>query len=163
MTKNLILICFFSSLIILLSCGKKKSCNIGGLNLQFKGFDSTSIDTITITSYLKNFKFDSLINSNIYILQDSLNSLIFKRDTTYFIEYKDYRAPNGGLLNASYDWKVSYGNNEFQITGIKIEEQETKCGGILSLDCWGCYSPVISCFTKGEIYYPKENYIVFEK
>lgn len=162
MKRKLTLILLLS--IFLFSCAKTKSCKNGGANLKLSGFDTTSLDTIKIQSFKKNGLFDKELNSSQFVLQDSTYWSVSYKDSLFYISFiKDHIGDGSGILEATEDHIISFNSKIYKITKMRIENKTQKCGGLLSLDCQRCYSPVKSLFINDKEYILVDNYIKFEK
>ena len=135
-------------LCVVFSCAKKQSCSIGGLNLTVINLNPDLDDTLIVEKYAKGSNFTNLISSNTLIYVDSLDSsnLIFGNilNLNGFENYKNNSdMNNSGFLNADYDYILFTKNHTYQFLNLEILQKTKKCGGLLSLDCPSCYSPVI--------------------
>lgn len=133
---------------LLASCAKERDCKIGGLNIGFNTLNPTENDTIWIRSYEKGSGFATLVNESEYIFysnEDSINgitngtTLELKGNYGNLFCEADY---DPGYLNSGYDYEVQLRSTIYQIKKMDIKVKTQKCGGLLSLDCPSCYSPV---------------------
>lgn len=130
------------------SCGKETSCLIGGLNLGLTNLDSNLNDTIELKKYTKGSNFSNLEKTINLIYLDSLDSmnLIFGDSLIlngYEVNWHNSDMNNIGFLNANYDYELITKNHVYQFSNLEIIQKTKKCGGIFSLECPDCFSPVI--------------------
>ncbi len=142
---------FLLFIVILISCGRKSDCSIGGLNIGITNLNTSLDDSILVLKFTKNSNFNKLIDSTKLVFEndkDSLNnihgdSLILIGKNGFFSSLSGSDKNNSGFLNANFDYIIQTKNHSYQFTELEISKKTKKCGGILSLDCPDCYSPVV--------------------
>lgn len=159
MLKDLIISILLISL-ILLGCGKQKPCNSDTPNLLFIGYDSSEIDTLIISKFERNSKF--LIKKDSALISNSFNNYKIMGDSTQI-----FIGPTRGLITREFDWTITISQTKeiIEITNIATENKNQRCGGILSLDCFPCYSAIKAFSVNGipEIITSDEATIVVKK
>ncbi len=136
----------------LLSCARESDCSLGGLNIAITNLDSKNNDTILIQKFDKNTSFKNRVDSTLHIFknsEDSLNNIhgdtvLLNGILGFFPTVTGSDKNNMGFLSARYDYILKTKNHSYQFTGLEIAKKTKKCGGLLSLDCPDCYSPVVT-------------------
>jgi len=142
---------FLLFIMILISCGRESDCSIGGLNIGITNLNTSLDDSILVLKFTKNSNFNKLIDSTKLVFEkdkDSIynihgDSLILMGQYGFFRELSGSDKNNSGFLNANFDYIIQTKNHSYQFTELEISKKTKKCGGILSLDCPDCYSPVV--------------------
>lgn len=141
--------------LIVLSCAKEKNCLIGGLNLEIINLNDNEDDTIHVISFEKNGNFQDTINTRTYIFVDSLDSINQIQNNTVALNggTTNFNGPDmnqTGFLWAEYDYKIVTKNHTYSFTNLAVLSKSKKCGGLLSLECPDCFSPVVQFNLNGE-------------
>ncbi len=147
MIKKLI---FISIIALISSCAKEQDCSDGGLNIGFTTFDPNENDTVRIRNFEKGDGFSTALSEIVYVfltIEDEMNgitngSTIVLRGNSENFHPDD--ANNQGFLSSYYDYEVEFRTNVYRISKMGVLKKSKKCGGLLSLDCPTCYSPVTS-------------------
>lgn len=136
MIKNSIATILLISLIIL-GCGKRKPCNSDSPNLLFIGYDSSEIDTLIVCKFERNSNF--LIKKDSTIISQSFKNYKIMGDSTLI-----FLGNSWGLITREFDWTINISQTKeiMKITDITTENKTQRCGGLLSLDCFPCYSAI---------------------
>jgi len=142
---------FLFLIVILISCARVSDCSIGGLNIGITNLNALSDDSILVLKFTKNSNFNKLIDSTKLVFEndkDSLNkihgdSVILTGKQGFLSSLSGSDKNNRGFLNAKFDYIIKTKNHSYQFTELEIAKKTKKCGGILSLDCPDCYSPVV--------------------
>ncbi len=129
------------------SCARKKDCVTGGINLTFKGYDTTGVDSIKITSFTAGSDFTAPGSSFTLVLQE----YNFLADSSIQLQRYCQWDENCGYLDAGHDWKIETPTKTLWIDDFTEKQLDQKCGGLLSLDCPACYDQVISCRVNGAL------------
>ena len=142
---------FLLLIVILISCGRESDCSIGGLNIGITNLNTSADDSILVLKYSKNSSFSKLIDSTKLVYEnekDSLNnihgdSLLLSGNYGFYSALSGSDKNNTGFLNANFDYIIRTKNHSYQFTELEISKKTKKCGGIFSLECPDCYSPVV--------------------
>lgn len=150
--KSLFIVLFVS---VLISCAREKTCKLGGLNIAITNLTLSENDTLTFERYKKNGAFDELLGSYQFTVSDTANLYPALVGNTLFLSGQDeqFNAPetaNTGYLSAYYDYRVITKNHVYEFKSLETKKNTKKCGGIFSLECPDCYSPVLYFIVNGE-------------
>jgi len=156
----------FALILLFASCGRTRDCEPGGVNIIFKGYDTSSFDTVIIEKYTPKSGLSDLISSKIYVLQDTFNySTAFYDDGILLRGFTcDWDWEDNGILTAKYEWKIITANHEYRVSKMTYDVQTYKCGGIFSLDCFCCLSRITQVDVDGQAISPApDNTIALDK
>lgn len=123
-------------------CGAERDCKPGGINIAFIGFDLSASDTIRIRSFVPNTNFGQIADEKMFVIQETYNYGTRLKGDTIILSRANHYDPDFGILEAGHDWEIIAGNRVHRIDDFKTQTRTKKCGGILSLDCFDCSSPV---------------------
>lgn len=141
--------------LFILSCAKEKNCLIGGLNLKIINLNVNEDDTIHVISFVKNGNFQDTIKTRTYIFADSLDSINQIQNNTIALNggttnFNGSDMNQTGFLWAEYDYKIITKNHSYSFTELAVLSKSKKYGGLLSLECPDCFSPVVQFKLNGE-------------
>jgi hypothetical protein len=127
------------------SCGKKCPCEPTPILPAYVAYAPSEIDTIVVRRFVKGSNFSQRIDS--VMLTPANAGYVTKGDTTQI-----YMATGPIRITDNNDWQIfnPYDNKLITISEISIEERETHCGGIFSMDRQPCFS-LVSSFKKNGV------------
>lgn len=168
MNKTIPLLVLAFMCLFLASCAKEKKCLIGGLNLEIINLLENEDDTIQLVSFKKNGNFQDTNKLMTYIFVDSLDSINTIQNNTIKLygNTVNFNGPDMnqmGFLSAEYDYKITTKHHTYFFSDLTVLPKKKKCGGLLSLECPKCFSPVVQFTLNGEEMQIIENeFVVLE-
>lgn len=154
--------------LFLASCAREKKCLIGGLNLEIINLLENEDDTIQLISFKKNGNFQDTIKLMTYIFVDSLDSINTILNNTIklygnTVNFNGQDKNQMGFLSAEYEYKITTKQHSYYFSSLTVLPKKKECGGLLSLECPNCYSPVVQFILNGETMQIIENeFVVLE-
>lgn len=147
MNKYIIKLLIVSSLF---SCGRKKDCEIGGLDLKITNFNPDENDTITIISYKKGDGFSEIIHTNTIIFTAGLDSINGIVDNSILLSSWETRVGHVGYLRGLYDYKVITKSNEYIFSEMYAPQKSKSCP--IFPGCPKCISSITRYKLNGEVF-----------
>ena len=119
------------------SCGKKCLCEPEQVIPTFVSYNQSEVDTILVKRFQKGTHFTEAYDE--FLLHSGNAVISVVGDTTFFI-------PEQIVFRLQNRWDVQLVNpfdgKTVAIADIEIEQRETHCGGIFSMDPQPCISPI---------------------
>jgi len=139
-----VVICMFSMLLFLCSCGKQYDCKDRPLTLGLVGFDSTELSELKVVAMDGNRAIDSSVFN-----EPSL--CFFKTGETAIFNFGALKVASEQVFSKKYKWKITVlkTGKTALIGDIVHNKTYKKCGGIFSLDCFPCFNPIVSVNVDG--------------
>ena len=129
--------------VLVWSCRKEFDCPPGALNLTLFNCDTTSTDSVIITSFTKNDNFTNIVKSDTFYYNDSI--LMSGLAKVYGDTITFWGAEGLGVSFAyEYDWLVETKNHQYKLTDFVYKLQTQTRGGILPYEYEQCFSPIVS-------------------
>ena len=120
------------------SCGKKCLCEPEQVIPAFVSYNPGEVDTIVVKRFQKRTNFTEKYDE---FLLHSGNAVISSNGDTTFINPQ-----NVGVRQWLNKWDMQiinpFDGKTVAISDIEIDQQETHCGGIFSMDPQPCFSPI---------------------
>lgn len=156
-------------LVILLSlnsCAKETECKTGGLNIALTELKPGEDDTIILRTFVKGSNFSDQLKETQLLYPDAMDAQnqIFG-DTLllngYEVKFHDSDKNNTGFLSAEYDYEIITKNHSYFFSKLSTLAKTRKCGGLLSLECPDCFSPVVAFVLNQQNKITGENKLVY--
>jgi hypothetical protein len=134
----------------ILSCGRKKNCEIGGLDLKISNFTPDENDTLTIVYYKKGDGFSEVVHTNTIIFNDSLDSINGIINNTIVLSNWKTRVGHIGYLRGHYDYKVITKSNAYFFSEMYAPHKSQTCS--IFPGCQLCISSITRFKLNGELF-----------
>jgi len=126
-------------IVFLVSCGKLHQCPTENLFPSYIAYADSEIDTIILRRFKTGTNFSQLIDSSRLSI---VNCVFSKKTDTVTLFANDFK----NRINEDFDWQIfnPYDQRVISISDMQFQIEETRSGGLFSMDPSACISPITS-------------------